>query len=55
MMAVIIVGKFEKNQAKNGRRILAGFEVRIGAQIVGGAPKVRFELFKLVTSHCVNG
>jgi hypothetical protein len=31
--------------------IFAGLEVRVGAQVVGGAPEIGFELLELVAGH----
>lgn len=36
MPTVIIIGKFQEDEAEDRRGILAGFEVGIGAQIGGG-------------------
>ena len=51
MAAVIIVGKLEEDEPKHRRGILARFEIGIGAEVVRGAPKIRFELFKLFASQ----
>ena len=51
MPAVIVVGEFEEDQTEHRRGILAGFEVGVGAEVVGGAPEIGFKLFELVFRH----
>ena len=47
---LVVVREFQKDQPEHWRGILAGLEVRVGAQIVSGSPEVSFELLQLLVS-----
>ena len=43
--AIVDIGEFEEDQAKNRRAIFGGLEVRVGTEVVGCRPEIVFELF----------
>jgi hypothetical protein len=51
MATVIVVREFEEDQPEHRNGVFAGLEVRVGAQVVGCAPKIGFELFELLAGH----
>ncbi len=51
MAAVVVIRKLQEDEAEHRDGILAGFQVGVGAQIVGGTPEIGFELLELVASH----
>jgi hypothetical protein len=51
VLAVLVVGELQEDQAQHRRAVLAGLEVGVGAQLVGGGPEVVFELLELVAGH----
>ena len=52
--AVVVVGETEEDDAENGDGILGGLEVGVGAEVVGGAPEVGFEILELGFGHGFN-
>ena len=51
---VSVIGELEEDQAKNRRRIFAGFEIRVCPEIIGSAPEVFFQLFQLFFGHVLS-
>jgi hypothetical protein len=51
VLAVLVVGELQEDQAEHRRGVLTGLEVGVGAQLVGGGPEVVFELLELVPGH----
>src|SRR5690606_8078890 len=48
VLLVFVVGELQKDQPEHRRGVFAGLEVGVGAQRIGGAPEVFFQLFELV-------
>mmetsp|Transcript_44311 Transcript_44311/g.78311 ORF Transcript_44311/g.78311 Transcript_44311/m.78311 type:complete len:886 (+) Transcript_44311:1866-4523(+) len=51
VLAVLVVGKLQEDQAQHRGAVLAGFEVGVGAQLVGGGPEVGLQLLELFSVH----
>ena len=45
VLAVLVVGELQEDQAQHRRAVLAGLEVAVGAQLVGGGPEIAARTF----------
>lgn len=52
---VVDVSKLKENQAEDRSAVLRSLEIGVGTQVVGGCPKVGFELFELVMGQLFSG
>ena len=51
VLAVLVVGELQEDEAEHRCGVLAGLEVGVGAQLVGSGPEVLFELLELFAVH----